>query len=100
MAKKKPLKSDYPPRNKKHPWGVWLDGNWHEIEAGKDFNVPIKNMRIQVLTYCRNNGIQVQTRVLEDGKHLALRKVGVTKATKVTKKKATVNCQEKNTTNV
>ncbi len=85
MVKKK--NAEYPARNRKHPWAKWLDGNWHELTEKVDFDVPARNMRIQVLTYCRNNGIKVETRILADNKRLALRKTGSFKVVKSTKKK-------------
>lgn len=104
MAKKKSaVQSDYPPRNKKHPWDVWLDGEWHMLTHGVDFQVPVTNMAIQALTYCRNHGMKVETRIQADGKRLALRKVAsatkAPEAPKATMKKATKPCREKNTTN-
>lgn len=100
---KKATKKDYPPRNQKYPWKCWLDGEWHEIEHGKDFQVPINNMRISMLTYARNNGFVIETRALVDGKTLAFRKVGSKKPPvkkKATKPKVAPPCPEKNTTNV
>lgn len=99
---KKATKKDYPPRNQKYPWKRWLNGEWHEIEHGKDFQVPITNMRISILTYARNNGLVIETRALEDGKTLAFRNTGAKKPPvkkKAAKPKSKPPCPEKNTNN-
>ena len=43
----------------RYPWHRWVDGNIWQIQAGRDFKIPMLSMRGVVHDYARRKGFSV-----------------------------------------
>jgi len=53
-----------PARRAKYPWDEWMDGEWHDIQEGRDFHVPLESFRAQLYIKAARANMQVQTMVV------------------------------------
>jgi hypothetical protein len=49
----------------RYPWQIWADGDWHDIEEGTDFEMPVERFRTQLYNYARRHNMQVETMVTD-----------------------------------
>jgi hypothetical protein len=53
-------------QREKYPWYKWADGERHDIQRNKHFDIPVEQMRLYLHDYARNHKIRVETHKMEN----------------------------------
>jgi len=48
----------------RYPWSEWMDGDWHEVQRGVDFDQPAESFRSYLYNYAARHDMQVMTQIV------------------------------------
>ncbi len=48
----------------RYPWAEWVDGDWHEVQRGVDYEQPTESFRAYLYNYAARHDMQVMTQIV------------------------------------